>query len=257
MSSQSSYEFPPEEQQIITIAQAFPYPETPHVGRGFREKLAERSRPQSVPRPYRRALAITFALLLVLASLLAVPQVRAAVWEWLQIGAIRIFNPENVPAPTIPPVATPDLLQLGSSVTLNEAQEALDFPILHPPDLGPPDAIYLQESYGSGVVSLVWWDAAAPAQIRAMLWQLGIPEFVHKWVYLDQMTETTVNGHRAYWLTGPHPLQLLDHEVSPPRLVTNTVLIWTDGSITYRLEGDFSPEEATRLAESMESSGNR
>jgi len=257
MSSQSSYEFLPEEQHVVTIAQAFPYPETPNVGRGFREKLAERSRPRIVPPSYRRALALACALLLVLASLLAVPQVRAAVWEWLQIGAIRIFNPESVPAPTIPPAPTPDLLQLGSPVTLNEAQEALDFPVLQPPDLGPPDATYLQETYGSGVVSLVWFDAAAPAQIRAMLWQLGIPEFVRKWVYLDQMQETTVNGNPAFWLTGPHPLQLLDQNASPPRLVTNTVLTWTDGSVTYRLEGDFTLEEAIHLAESMEPVGNR
>lgn len=252
MSSQRSHEFPVEEQQIITMAQALPYPKTPDGVRGFRQRLGERSRPRYLTPGYRRALAIALALFLVLASLLAVPQVRAAILEWLQIGAVRIFIAEATPAPITPPVATPNLAGLGIPVTLAEAEEALDFPILLPPDLGPPDVVYLRLTYGSGVVSPVWFDAAAPAQIRAMLWQIGIPEFVHKWVYLDQMTETTVNDHPAYWIIGPQPLQLLDQEVYPPRLVTNTVLIWADGTVTYRLEGDFTLEEAVELAESLE-----
>ena len=66
------------------------------------------------------------------------------------------------------------------------------------------------------------------------------------------MQEVTVNGLPAFGLTGPHQLQLLGNPTAPPRLVTNTVLIWTDGDMTYRLEGDFTLEEAVRLAESLQ-----
>jgi hypothetical protein len=137
-------------------------------------------------------------------------------------------------------------------MTLTQAQAEVSFPILSSPDLGPPEAVYVRQDHEPAVVSLVWFDAAAPEQIKAMLWQINQPLYVSKWIFLDQMQDTQVHGLPALGVTGPHQLQLLDSPTSPPRLVTNTVLIWTDGPMTYRLEGDFTLEEAARLAESLE-----
>lgn len=256
MNSENTSKFLIEEQQMITVAQGFVYPVTPDVARGVRERLAERSRPRDTPSPrLRRAVTVALALLLVLAGLMAVPKVRAAILEWLQIGAIRIFMVEPTPTslealPT--PIATPKLSGLGLQMTWAEAREAVPFPIRLPSKLGPPDAVYLRQAYEPVVVSLVWFDAAAPEQIHAMLWQIDAAHFATKWVYVDQMQELAVNGQPAMGLTGPHTLQLLEETAYPPRLVTNTVLIWQSSGITYRLEGDFTLEEAVQIAESLE-----
>ena len=197
-------------------------------------------------------MALVLALVVLCASLWAVPQVRAAIAEWWQMGAVRIFPLQATPSPAVTASPPADLSQLGSLVTLAEAQAEVSYSILRSPDLGPPDAVYMQRDYDLAVVSLVWFDAAAPEQIKAMLWHINLPLYSTKWVYINQMEEVTVNGLPAFGITGPHQLQLLDHSASPPRFVTNTVLIWTDGDMTYRLEGDFTLEEAVRLAESLQ-----
>lgn len=256
MNSENTPKFLIEEQQIITVAQGFVYPVTPDVARGVRARLAERARPRRTPSPrLRRVVAVAAALLLVLAGLLAVPQVRAAILEWLQVGAIRIFVVEPTPAPLEPlrtPIATPKLSGLGEQMTWAEVRETVPFPVRLPSRLGPPEAVYLRQAYEPMVVSLVWFDAAAPEQIHAMLWQINAANFATKWVYVDQMQELTVNEQPAFGLTGPHTLQLLEETAHPPRLVTNTVLIWQSNGITYRLEGEFTLEEAVQIAESLQ-----
>jgi len=250
MSSQSSPEFLVEEQQIITLARTLAYPATPDVARAVRQREMESPRPRTFP--LRRAVALALAVVILCASLWAVPQVRAAIAEWWQMGAVRIFPIQSTPSPIGTPLPTPDLSALGSPMSLTEAQAEVSFPILSSPDLGPPEAVYVHQDHEPAVVSLVWFDAAAPEQIRAMLWHINLPLYASKWIFLDQMQDTQVNGLPAFGLTGPHHVQLLNSTVSPPRLVTNTVLIWTNGPMTYRLEGDFTLEEAVRLAESLE-----
>jgi hypothetical protein len=101
----------PWELAVQAAARAFPYPPTPDLAGRVRGRLAAPSRRASGRlRPLAWALA---ALLLILAGLLAVPQVRAALVEVLQIGGIRIFvvppTPSAIPPPETPaaPSATP------------------------------------------------------------------------------------------------------------------------------------------------------
>ncbi len=250
MSSQRPPEFLVEEQQIITLARTLAYPPTPDVVQSIRQQEAKRPRPRTFP--LRRAAALALVVVILCVSLWAVPQVRAAIAEWWQMGAVRIFPIQSTPSPTGTPLPTPDLSALGSPMTLTEAQAEDNFPILSSPDLGPPEVVYVRQDHEPAVVSLVWFDAAAPEQIKAMLWQISQPLYASKWIFVDQMQDTQVHGLPAFGVTGPHYLQLLNSTASPPRLVTNTVLIWTDDSMTYRLEGDFTLEEAVRLAESLE-----
>ena len=70
------------------------------------------------------------------------------------------------------------------------------------------------------------------------------------------ITETTVDGNRAVWTEGEHVLQMQNGDYQPVRLVTGSVLVWTEesesGSITYRLESTLPLEEAVRIAESLQ-----
>ena len=65
----------------------------------------------------------------------------------------------------------------------------------------------------------------------------------------------TVNGDRAYWITGdPHQF-FYDGPtgfVEDTRRWVGDVLLWADGPITYRLESALGREASIAIAESMD-----
>jgi hypothetical protein len=209
-------------------------------------------------------------VLLILGGLLSVPQVRAAVVEFLQIGVIRILLAEPTPTATLPP-ATPagrqptpspsptplrSVLDLAGETTLAEARARANFSIrlpAYPADLGEPDHVFFQDLQGP-VVVLVWMDPAQPDRVRLSLHQLGEDTLAMKGEP-RLIEETTVNGQRAIWTEGPYVLQFqrgnrVDYDFR--RLVEGHVLLWVEEDTTYRLETDLPLEEAVRVAESLE-----
>ena len=89
------------ENRLQDIAAKMDYPATPDIVAGVRRQLAAEKQ-QKVVRPwYASRLAwVAAAVLLVAAFLIAVPQARAAIFEFFQIGSIRIFPAD----PTVTPV---------------------------------------------------------------------------------------------------------------------------------------------------------
>ncbi len=260
------------EAQVRAMARSFPYPPTPNLAGAVRRQRAR-------PVPTRRlqlAWALAIALVLIV-GLLAVPQVRAAILDFLQIGGVRIFlvaptpTPTPTPAPTstpasgaqaagtpFPPTATPrptttrlpSLLDLAGETTLDKAQAGLGASIPLPPDYGLPDLVFLQ-NFGGPMVVLVWLDPAQPNRVRLSLHLLTCQDCATK-IEPIRITTTEVNGNPAVWAEGPYMLQLRNRDFGPHRLIEGHVLIWTDGRITYRLETDLALEEAVRVAESLE-----
>lgn len=262
---------------LQVAASAFPYPPTPDIAGVVRRRLEARgTRP--VRQPQRLAWAIALALL-ILGGLLAVPDVRAGLLEFLQLGAVRIRLIE--PAPTVTPTAGPtrtgtpspatatpiptatslaSLLDLAGQTTLAEARSLVDFPIrlpAYPADLGPPDRVFVQD-FGAPLVVLVWLDPDDPDQVQLSLHEFGPDSFAAEKSPAAEKSQpvviqtTTVNGEPALWTEGPHLLRLKngDHELR--RLIEGHVLIWVEEEITYRLETDLPLEEAVRIAESLE-----
>jgi hypothetical protein len=263
----------PEEGQweirVRAAARAFVYPPTPDVAGAVRQRTAA----GSARRAPGGRLAWTFvAAMLILAGLgglLAVPQVRAALVEVLRIGAVRILlaAPTPTATPTAPaptqtrptatpkPTATPltSVLDLAGETSLAEAQARAGFAIKlpsYPPDLGPPDRVFLQDMAGP-VVIMAWLAPEQPDRVQLSLHQLGPGTFAEK-VQPRVVQETTVRGQPALWTEGPHLLQVPGGGYEPRRLVTGNTLIWAEGEITYRLETDLPLEEALRIAESLE-----
>jgi hypothetical protein len=272
------------EARLQAMARTFPYPPTPHIAGAVRSRLDAKTERPARLRP-RLAWAV-IAALLILGGLLAVPQVRAAVVQFLQIGAIRIFLAEPTPTmtPTLtpspsplppvvatsattptkePPTATPrpsptplsSVLDLAGETTLAEAQQKAGFPIrlpTYPPDLGPPDRVFFQD-LGGPVVVLVWLDPDQPDRVRLSLHQLGPGTFGQK-LQPPVIQETTVHGQPALWTEGPYLLQFQrggQVVYEGQLLVTGHVLVWVEEDITYRLETDLSLEEAVQIAESL------
>jgi hypothetical protein len=238
-------------------------------------QLAEKR--QAASRPSIRRLQWLWAagvLLALLVGLWSVPPVRAAILDFLQIGAVRIWLGEPTPTPTSAPThssrgarpeATPapaltprPFFDLAGRTTLEEAAEQAGFDIplpTYPAGLGPPDEVFYQEMNGP-VVVLVWMRSDLPDQAAYSLHILGDGVTAQKGSPPVVMT-TTVNGNRAVWTEGPYLLVYQAGEGAADQwemryMISGRVLIWEEEGLTYRLESDLSLEQAVRMAESLE-----
>ena len=257
------------EQQLISVSKGLDYPRTPDIARGVMKHLQTPARPRLVS----RRLAWSLALLLVLfSSLMLIPPARAAIIEFIEIGIVRIFRAEptpltppqeEFPSTLVPVTATPArtseplipiLERLAGEMTLEEARQIVGYPILlpsYPPDLGPPDRVFVQDADGDMTV-LVWIDPQQKDEILMSLHMIPPQSWAVDKMNPAVIEETTVKGERAIWAVGPYPLRFSNGNLDFVRLIDGHVLIWTDGDITYRLETDLGLEEAIKIAESLE-----
>jgi hypothetical protein len=252
------------ETQLRSIASGMEYPATPDIAGSVAARLP-RSRVEPMNRNYARLLILAVVLL---ASLLFIPSVRAAVLDFIQIGVVRIFRnepttvPQTLPAtgtpvamtpvPTLPSLL-PVLEQMDGETTLSDARQSVGYPILlptYPQGMGDPDRVFVQEANGPMTI-LVWMDPQQPGQVKMSLHFIPEGSWAVDKFAPRSIAETKVNGQHAVWAVGPYLLMLRNGEMEISRLVNGHVLIWEDGGVTYRLEMDLSMEEAVRIAESL------
>ncbi len=193
------------------------------------------------PRRRRLWLVPVLAAVAAVGALLAIPQTRAAVLDFLRIGGEEIRRVETQPrAPERP-------LQLGRAVSLDEARESVDFPLLVP--AAEADA-YLDRSVPR-MVNLRW----GPYVLSQ--WPGEQLPFVEKQAGpRSRIVHVLVGDDPGAWITGAR------HEVvyrnaqgevlhETRRLVGN-VLIWERDGITFRLEGAGTRAEALSVARNLE-----
>lgn len=249
-------------------AAAFRYPPAPD--------LSKHAYAYSSPSNATKRRAAALALVVVIfASLLAVPSVRARLAEFLQIGAVRILRGEPTATPTDPPQSQQDafaqrpptatslpfyvvtsVLELDGETSLQAAREALSFPVplpTYPPTLGEPHLVFLQDSGVGQFVILVWLDEADRHQAQLVLYV--IPEGIQLTKSGPDVVEVAeVNGEFAVLTLGTHLLSVEGFH-QPSKLVQGPTLIWVQEGITYRLEADLPAEEMIRIAESLSEGG--
>jgi hypothetical protein len=255
------------EEQLRETARAFAYPPTPDLAPALRRRLAASGRPVPTRRLPRWGWVVL--ILLLLSGLLAVPQVRARLQEWLRIGTVQISVITSTPAASpqadsaapssqAPLTATPArplaLLNAGAETTLEAARRSLPFAIplpAGPP--GPPDRVFLPEPSGHAVV-LVWLDPRQTDQISLSLHILDSEIWAQKMLH-SQPGSIPVNGAAGVWIADEHEIFLFDPssgaQYTTPRLVTGNTLLWAADGLTYRLETSLGRDEAVRLAESL------
>lgn len=259
------------ERALENLAQRFEYPETPDIAAGRRQttddgpQTTAGGRPSSgvgrratgVALPGRLAWAALFIALLLVGAL-AVPQTRAALLSlFARIGAIDIFIDDTAP-PVTPddpkPTTAADLtvshstalIALGRATTMDEARRLSDFPLVVPAALGEPDEVYSHRDLPA--TTFVWRGEGGEL---LSLTEIGIAEFAMKLVGEDGARHVLVGDRPAVWIEGPHTVQLLGYREAGSLLIESNVLIWADGEITYRLEGDLSEAEMVEIAESL------
>jgi hypothetical protein len=215
------------------------WPETPDLA--SRLVLPARGRAR---RP-RWVLAVALALAAVLAATLAVPQSRSAFLRVLHLGGEEIHFVEKLP-PVSPHL---DLeLALGRRTTLAEARSQANFPLRVPKD--QPDRVYVGEQHS---VTLLY---GTPDKVRALITEsrgMVNQKFFAKSAGPDTRIEyLKVNGNDGGFISGaPHSVVQLGPDGYPRdytlRLARN-VLVWSEGAVSYRIEGGFTKEQAVKLA---------
>jgi hypothetical protein len=212
------------------------FPPTPDLPSAVRGRLGGR-------RTWRRPAAVAFAVLVVaIGAALAVPAARTAILDWLGLRGVHIVRVEK-----LPPAPVIGHLDLGRQVTLVEARRRA--PWLLVPGEGP-DGVYVSTSIPGGKVSLLW---GTPTSVRLLLTEFRGRAYIEKLIGPDAKVEPVDVGDSAVWLEEPHVLAFTDRDgrfrESTARLAGKT-LLWQQGDVTLRLEGDLSKEEALRIARS-------
>lgn len=242
--------------RVDLVSRRLTFPPTPDIAGQVRARL-DRPRMRAGARAVRAAAVAAIALLL---AVLLIPDLRSRALDFLQIGAVRF-----VESPTGTPVATrsgrepqapgvlPSVLDLPGETTLDAARQTATFPIrlpTYPPDLGLPDRVFMPTPDG-GTVVLVWLEPGNPGAVRLSLYALGPGNLALK--FEAPIEGSSVDQHLALWVTAPHEFMI---PVGPGELlrltVTTPVLIWEQDSVTYRLEGNLTLDDARRIAESLE-----
>jgi hypothetical protein len=104
-----------------------------------------------------------------------------------------------------------------------------------------------------GTVNLLW---GTPDDVRLLLTEFRGEAFIEKLIEPNVDVEpVSVNGLPGAWLEQPHVVMFKDPSGrlrdNEGRLAGKT-LIWQDGDLTLRLEGDLSKAEALRIARSAD-----
>jgi len=166
--------------------------------------------------------------------------VGAEIRGWLGLPGVSVTSGGPVTeAPTVPPVpGTPDL---------RRAERLAGFRPVVPTELGAPDGV--EVSADRLVVSLSWTTDDGTVRLDELRGDVD-PLF---WKTADRAEHVLVAWTEALWLPTAHRVTVVPDGGSvrdlPSRAAAPT-LLWLDGDLTLRLEGDLDLAAATRIAES-------
>jgi hypothetical protein len=242
---------PELEAELRALGATIEFPTTPDLATAVRRRLG--AEPARGLFPLRRVLAVSLALLAVsIGAVMAVPDARTAILEWLGLRGVKIERTET--RATAP--ARPVELGLGERTTLEQGRDQVGFPVVTPDfdALGEPDDVYVTQAVRGGQLAYVWRDDER--EVELLLTQF-VGSLSHDFIQKalgpgTTIEEVRVDGGLGFWIAGePHDFVYLDERGEPAfdsfRLAGNT-LVWERGELTLRLEGDLTKAEAFEIA---------
>jgi hypothetical protein len=157
---------------------------------------------------------------------------------------------------------------LGSPISMADAVSMLGEPVRLPASLGSPNELLVRHLGGSPGVSLitaVWamtpqLPAGTDPDIGLLLSQFvgtadADPILMKKGIGMGVVIDSVETGDSVgLWISGsPHEIRMStgDGQFTEVPLLAQQTLLWTNGRITYRLEGALSKDDAIRIAQSM------
>ena len=239
---------PELERALRSVGRNLDYPGTPDLSGPVRRRLAEGERPRQ-PFLRRRTLVVALAVLAVaVGAVMAVPQARSTILDWLGVGGVTIRYVEDLP----PVDKATDDLGLGERVTLGEARSRAGFPILVPriENLDQPPRVYHRPE--ARQVAFLYGSEDKP---KLLITQAGVGGAIEKLATMGTDVErvTIGDGKFGVWLSGDKHAMFYPGvgEEEPFRLVGNALVFESGTGITIRIEAEISKEEAIRIANSM------
>jgi hypothetical protein len=175
---------------------------------------------------------------------MAVPQARSEILDWLGIGSVTIRHVDELPTVA----KTQDDLALGERISLRSARERAQFRIEVPrlDGLGAP-SVYRG---ALGQVSLLYGSEEEP---RLLVMQIVGTGALEKLLSLETDVELVRSGRaEGAWLEGgEHVVFFPSTGPESQRLAGNTLLLQREDGVTVRIEADISKEDALRIFRSM------
>jgi hypothetical protein len=224
-------------------------------------------------RPLRRGLVLALVALLIVAAVagavgLGLPGLRIIFGDGPSSGPTASLSsqvaspsPSNqAPSASISPLGAS--IALGTAVSLDEVRRISGLNLVLPtdPDLGPPDATYINGQRAA----LVWATRPGLPETESAGVGLVISEFRGEMDdgYFEKvlgegntLTSVTVGNSQGWWISGTsHFFYYIDGQgrsQSDDHRVVGDVLLWTTGDVTYRVETALGLAGAIRLAESL------
>jgi hypothetical protein len=237
------------ERALVALGRELAVPDAPDLVPAVRERLEPRAEPSEWRAGrWRWVLAVAIAVLALLGATLAIPDARSALFDFLSIGGERIELVDELPE--IEPLEDLELF-LGDRVTLAEARTTSRFELRELEE--EPDRVYV------GNRGTVWFLYGSLTDVRLLVAQTPLlmvdePGLLKKLAQEAQIQEVSVDGARGVFLSGPHYLFLIDERgeaVDASARLAEDVLLWDEGGVAYRLEGDFELDEALELAREL------
>jgi hypothetical protein len=225
-------------------------------GDGAELPAAVRRRMAGVERHTPAWVKVAAAIIVALAVALAVPTSRRALARLLGIGAVEIRPVTSTlpPGPTdrtvpgsVPPpgVATP-------TEGLDEARKRLTFaPLVAGSDAGPVVGVETDPRVPGGLVVITYQRFTLVELASDPTGYLVMGKRVTPGVTVRRID---VNGVDALWIDGAHEIAYLAPDGSTRTDTvrrSGSVLLWTAGPVTLRIEGITTLEEARRIAETV------
>ncbi|MEO3780919.1 hypothetical protein ABGB16_29765 [Micromonospora sp. B11E3] len=234
------------ERELRDLSAWLATPDPPDVAARVRARLA-------APAPRRRRWRLYLAAAVVALLVAVLPPGRAALADAVA-GLLRFAGVvvATSPAPTRA-TGAPSPLPSQRPAALDEARRQVRFPIRVPARLGPPERVLLADPDGTGsyrVATLLYRGGALrvdafDGRLEVAFWKQAAGPGT-EWVQ--------VGGESGLWVGGPHAMSYVDRtggvRVETARLAAST-LIWQQGEVTYRLEGDLTRPEAVEIARSV------
>jgi hypothetical protein len=237
------------ERALVAVGRELDVPESPDLVPGVLVAIEPR-RVRTWAPPRRLVLAVAVVLVALLGATLAIPEARSAFLRIFDIGGERIEFVDELPEVQLP--EDPET-GLGDRATLTEAKALSRFPLRELD--AEPDRVYLG---GRGTVWFLYGDPERPRLLvsQTPLSSVDAPALQKKLVGEGTSVELVeVEGRPGAFLSGePHFLFLVDEDgniVEDNARLARNVLLWDEGGVAYRLEGDFELDDALELADDL------
>jgi hypothetical protein len=195
------------------------------------------------PRRRRALVLVLAAALLAVAAAFAVPPARSSILRFFHLQGATIEVVDRLPE--VKPSAP---LDLGNPLSLAEARRTLHFRPLTSALLGDPDRItwdghQLWFVYGDIRLLVSQFEAGG---VQVYIKKLAEPGTTITPVVVDGGSGFFLSGARHFLYMAPTRI-VLDERI---RLARNT-LLWEQGPVTLRLEGDLTLSKALQIARSF------